>query len=253
MNINRWQYMIHLHLVAYDQFLRITLERNDDFSMCQIQYLHLHIVSQDFSKHRSCSTYALQKIWSTSFHSHINLVWPCNLRFDYPLWSFHLTKCRLTLPSMPSCMSSQIPLYRLATLHFDECYTYKQSDSTLSQLKHTIWVSRCRTLRSQYLHLGIFLWKQYIILASYKELIVFVYVLLNMVFLSRHLPTEIVIFIKACYQINDFIGDSFSIFWELDLLISYLICWVYLQFLQGIQWHQNILNSTFEAIYQVPR
>ena len=67
------------------------------------------------------------------------------------------------------CMSSLSPLHRLATQHFDERYKRKQSESFLSQPEHTIWVSRHRTLRTQYLHLGVFLWKQYIILASYKD------------------------------------------------------------------------------------
>ena len=48
-------------------------------------------------------------------------------------------------------------LYRLATQHFDERYKHKQSESFLSQPEHTIWVSRHRTLRTQYLHLGVFL------------------------------------------------------------------------------------------------
>ena len=50
------------------------------------------------------------------------------------------------------CMSSPSPLHRLATQHYDERYKHKQSESFLSQLEHTIWVSRHRTLRIQYLH-----------------------------------------------------------------------------------------------------
>ena len=34
----------------------------------------------------------------------------------------------------------------------------------------------------------------------------------NIVFLFRHLPTEIVIFINVCYQMKCFSGDSFSFF-----------------------------------------
>ena len=66
-------------------------------------------------------------------------------------------------------ISSPSPLHRLAAQHFDERYKRKQSESFLSQPEHTIWVSRHRTLRTQYLHLGVFLWKQYKILASYKD------------------------------------------------------------------------------------
>ena len=50
-----------------------------------------------------------------------------------------------------------------------ERYKRKQSESFLSHPEHTIWVSRCRTLRSQYLYLGVFFFKQYEILASYKD------------------------------------------------------------------------------------
>ena len=34
----------------------------------------------------------------------------------------------------------------------------------------------------------------------------------NIVFLFRHLPSEIVIFIRVCYQVKCFSGDSFSFF-----------------------------------------
>ena len=67
------------------------------------------------------------------------------------------------------CMSSPSPLHRLATQHFDESYKPKQCKPFLSQLEHTIWVSRHRTLRAQYLHLSVFLWKQYIIRANSKD------------------------------------------------------------------------------------
>ena len=43
-----------------------------------------------------------------------------------------------------------------STLHrFDQCYKRKQSESFLSQPEHTIWVSRHRTLITQYLHLSV--------------------------------------------------------------------------------------------------
>ena len=44
-----------------------------------------------------------------------------------------------------------------------------QTQPWLSQPEYTIWPSRHRTLRNQYLYLGVFLWKQYIILASYED------------------------------------------------------------------------------------
>ena len=54
-------------------------------------------------------------------------------------------------------MSSLRPLHRQAAQHFDERYKRKQSESFLSQPELTIWVSRHKTLRTQYLYLGVFL------------------------------------------------------------------------------------------------
>ena len=116
------------------------------------------------------------------------------------------------------CMSSPIPLHRVATQQFDERYKRKQSESLLSQPELIIWVSRHRTLRTQYSHLGVFHWKQCIIIASYKDFFklqsffMYSFTHTNIVFLFRHLPTEIVIFINVCYQIKCFSGDSFSFF-----------------------------------------
>ena len=103
------------------------------------------------------------------------------------------------------CMSSFHPLHRQAAQHFDERFICKQTESFLSQPEQTIWVSRHRTLRTQYLHLGVFLWKQYKILASYKDfcklqfLFMYSFTHTNIVFLFKHLPTEIVIFKSVCY------------------------------------------------------
>ena len=118
------------------------------------------------------------------------------------------------------CISSPIPLHQLATQHFDQPYNRTQSESFLIQQEHTIWVLRNRTLRTQYLHLGVFLWKQYIILGRYKDYklqvakILFMYSFTDtkIVFLFRHLPTEIGIFINVCYQMKCFSGDSFPFF-----------------------------------------
>ena len=63
--------------------VRVTMEQNADYSVCQTQCPNLYIVSQDFSEHWSCSLYKFQKIWSTSFNSHINVAWLYNLWFDY--------------------------------------------------------------------------------------------------------------------------------------------------------------------------
>ena len=102
-------------------------------------------------------------------------------------------------------MPSLRPLHWQAAQHFDVRFIRKQSESYLSQPEHTIWISRHRTLKTQYLHLGVFLWKQYKILASYKDffksqfLFMYSFTHTNIVFPFKHLPTEIVIFKKDCY------------------------------------------------------
>ena len=119
------------------------------------------------------------------------------------------------------CVSSSSPLHWLATEYFDERYKRKQSESFLSQLEHTIWVSRHRNI--QFYISNIYIWVfffiyflQYILLANYKDFckILFMYSFThtNKVFLSRHLPTEIVIFKNVCYQMKCFNGDNFSFF-----------------------------------------
>ena len=130
-------------------------------------------------------------------------------------------------------MSNPSRLHRLAVQHFYERYKRKQSESFLSQAKHTILVSRHRTLRTQYLHSAVFLWKQYIILTSYKDFCKFLFMYsfthTNIVFLFKHLPTELVIKNKC------FSDDSFSFFQKQVLLIFRLLFWFHVKFKQGIQ------------------
>ena len=87
------------------------------------------------------------------------------------------------------------------------------------------WVSRYRTLKTQNLHFGVFLWKQYIILASYKVLFMYCFTHSNIAFLSRHVFTETVIFINACYQ-----RKCFN--WEQVLLIFHLPFWFHVRFIR---------------------
>ena len=136
-------------------------------------------------------------------------------------------------------MSSPCPLHRLATQRFDEHYKCKQSESFLSQLEHTIWVSRHRISRAQYLQLVLFLWKQYIILASYKNLcrfanFLFIYSFTPLLF--RHLPTEIINLINVYYQVKCFSGDTFS-FLGPGFANIYLLFWLHVKFKQGFQRH----------------
>ena len=114
------------------------------------------------------------------------------------------------------CISSPSPLHRLATQHFNEG---KQSESFLSQprthhlglkaqnFESTIFAIGCFSLKAVYnsyrlqrlLQVAKFLYMNFLTHA-------------NIIFLFRHLPTEIVIFINVCYQMKCFRGDSFSFF-----------------------------------------
>ena len=52
-------------------------------------------------------------------------------------------------------MSRLHPLHQQEAQYFDERYKRKQSESVLSQSELTIWVSRHKTLRTQYLCLDV--------------------------------------------------------------------------------------------------
>ena len=138
-------------------------------------------------------------------------------------------------------MSRLHPLHRQAAQHFDEHFIRKQSESFLSQPEQTIWVSRHRTLRTQYLHLYGFLWKQYKTFASYKDfwklqlLFMYSFTHYNIAFLFKHLPTKIFIFKSVCYWMNCFCDDNFSIFQEQVFLIFNLLFWFHVNLKHGIQ------------------
>ena len=116
-------------------------------------------------------------------------------------------------------MSSPSPLHRLATQHFDERYKRKQSESFLSQPEHTILGLKAQNFENPIFTFGYFPLKA---VCNYcklqrlsqvaKFLIMYSFTHTNIVFLFRHLPTEIVIFINVCYQMKCFSGDSFSFF-----------------------------------------
>ena len=57
-----YQHMIHLCLLAKDQFARMAVELNGDYSVWQVQCLQLHIISQSlYFQHWSSSPYKFQK------------------------------------------------------------------------------------------------------------------------------------------------------------------------------------------------
>ena len=91
----------------YDSSLLVSLGpiREDDIGtkwsllVWQVQCSYLHIISQSqYFQHWSCSPYKFKKSQSTSFHSHINLGWLGNLRFNYSinLWRRCLATCCLS-------------------------------------------------------------------------------------------------------------------------------------------------------------
>ena len=109
-----YQHMIHLRLLAQDQFAGVTMELIGDYSVWQVQFLHLHIIShsQDFQQW-ACSPYKFRKTWSASFHSHINQEWLFNLKFDYSetfggfAW-LHVLLIATSMPSQGSLIHSAL-------------------------------------------------------------------------------------------------------------------------------------------------
>ena len=117
------------------------------------------------------------------------------------------------------CMSSPSPFHQLATQHFDERNKRKQSKSFLSQpedfqkglkaqkFENPIFTFGCFSLKAIYNSC-----KLQRLLQVAKSLFMHSFTHTNIVFLFRHLPTEIAIFINVCYQMKCFSGDSFSFF-----------------------------------------
>ena len=134
-------------------------------------------------------------------------------------------------------MSSPSLLHRVAAQYLHDLYKRKQSDSFLSQPGHTIWVSRHRNLRTQYLHMSVFLWKQFIILGETFASSKFLFINFLTTLLFRHLATESFIVINVWYRMKCFSGDSFSFFKEQVILIFHLLFSLHVKFKQGIQRH----------------
>ena len=117
------------------------------------------------------------------------------------------------------CISSPSPLHRLATQHFNECYKRKESESFLSQPRTHHLGLKAQNFESPIFAFGCFYLKAVYNSCKLKRLLqvakfLFMYFFshTNIVFLFRHLATEIVIFINVCYQIKRFRGDRFSFF-----------------------------------------
>ena len=116
----------------------------------------------------------------------------------------------------------------------------KQSESFLSQSEHTTWVSRHRTFITRYLHLEVFLWKQYIILASYKD-----FCKLQ----SFCLCTRLLLYLSNTYLLKLSSSQTFATRWSVSVVIAFpflyeqvllifrLLFWFHVKFKQGIQRH----------------
>ena len=143
------------------------------------------------------------------------------------LSSWSRNSFRVAVPEQDSYQCMMRLLLSMLPTIFLIMSLYVKSQSIASTINATFWwalqmqiewVSRQRTLRIHYLHLGVFLWKQYIILASYKDfwklqsfwLCAPLLTHTNINFLFRQLPAEIVICIDVCYQMKCFSGDRFS-------------------------------------------
>ena len=136
-------------------------------------------------------------------------------------------------------MSSLHPLHRQEAQHFDERFIHKQSETFLSQPEHTISVSRHRTLKTQYLHLGVFLWKQYKIFGSYKDFcklqFLFVYCLLRLTLCSFQAPIYWHCHLQKRLLLDEvFQWWKFSFFQEQVLLIFLLLFLFHVKLKQAI-------------------
>ena len=110
---------------------------------------------------------------------------------------------------------------------------------------------KAQDFENHYLHLGVFLWNWYIILASYKYLykrkflLMYSFTHTNLVFLFRLRPTEIVVFISVCEKVKCFSGDNFSFLWS-------RFCWHSTYFFD-FMWNPNKvfkdIKKEFELIF----
>ena len=155
-----------------------------------------------------------------------------------------------------SGMSSPSPLHRLATQNFDERPTNADRVSHFWASQNTPLGSQAQSFENPIFTFGCFSLKAVYNPCKLQRILIvakFLFMYSFTTLLFRHLPTEIFIFINVCYPIQCFSGDSFSFFSEQVPIIFHLLSWFHVQFKQGNPRHYNILNSTFETIYQVPR
>ena len=132
----------------------------------------------------------------------------------------------------------------------DKQYKISMSAANANRVSH-VWASQNTSFRSQGTELrepNNYIWISFLkavynscklqrLLQVAKFLVMYSFTHTNIVFLFRHLATEIVIFMNVCYQMKCFIADSFSFFEEQILLIFHLLFLFNVKFKQGIQRH----------------
>ena len=116
-------------------------------------------------------------------------------------------------------MSSPSPLHRLAAQHFDERYKRKQSEVIFEPPRTYHLGLKAQNFQNPIFTFGFFSLKVVYkscklqrLLEVAKFLFIYSFTHTNIVFLFRHLPTEIAIFINAFYQMKCFSGDSLFFF-----------------------------------------
>ena len=107
----------------------------------------------------------------------------------------------------------------------DKQYKTSLSAANANRVSH-VWASQNTSFRSQGTELrepNIYIWISFLkavynscklqrLLQVAKFLIMYSFTHTNIVFLFRHVPTEIAIFTKVCYQMKCFCGDNFPLF-----------------------------------------
>ena len=142
----------------------------------------------------------------------------CSDRTGFTLMHDAFVALRVVNDLLDQVFLSQVPVHCI-----DQQHNILMSATNVNRVSH-FWASQNapfgsqgRTLRTQYLHLGVFLWKQYMILASYNNFLKLLSFslctpLLTLTWFFFSGTDYCNIFINVCYQMKCFIGDGFSVF-----------------------------------------
>ena len=141
----------------------------------------------------------------------------CQDRIHTDAWCICCSQCCKRSSWSGLCMSSPSPLHWLATQHFHERYKCKQGSRfepvrthhlglKAQNFEKPIFTFGCFSLKAVYNSCKLqrlFDYEKFLIMCSFTHTNI-------TVFLLKHLPTEIVIFIDVCYQMNCFSGNFFT-------------------------------------------